>query len=109
MWPRIPPTIVSVRVRDAWAQTIKRIATTYHPRRVILFGSQARGDADPDSDVDLLVVFDDERDGRERRVGIRRLLGDAPFAKDVLVARWAAHRGRPASTEEGIVVYERCR
>lgn len=28
------------------------------PRRIVLFGSVARGDEGPDSDLDLLVVFD---------------------------------------------------
>jgi len=113
MWPRIPPTISNPRVRDAWPLTIKRIATAYHPRRIILFGSQARGNADPASDVDLLVVFDDERDERQRRVGIRRLLADAPFAKDVLVASEdELERPMPgtafaSAVKEGIVVYER--
>jgi uncharacterized protein len=31
-------------------------------KRVILFGSRARGDARPDSDVDLLLVVDDDAD-----------------------------------------------
>ena len=38
----------------------KRILTADRPRvrRIILFGSRARGDARPDSDLDLLVVID---------------------------------------------------
>jgi uncharacterized protein len=34
----------------------KRIAREFRPQRVILFGSHARGSAQPDSDVDLLVI-----------------------------------------------------
>ncbi len=34
----------------------RRIAEQYQIRRMILFGSQARGDARKDSDVDLVVV-----------------------------------------------------
>ena len=30
------------------------------PQRVILFGSRARGEATRDSDIDLLVVVDDD-------------------------------------------------
>lgn len=33
---------------------------SYQPQRVILFGSVARGDADADSDLDVLVVKDTE-------------------------------------------------
>ena len=35
-----------------------RLVDLYRPARITLFGSQARGDARPDSDVDLLVEMD---------------------------------------------------
>ena len=35
----------------------RRIAREFKPRRIVLFGSYARGDATPDSDVDLLVIL----------------------------------------------------
>jgi predicted nucleotidyltransferase len=37
----------------------ERLAADLHPREIWLFGSRARGDALPDSDFDLLLVFDD--------------------------------------------------
>jgi predicted nucleotidyltransferase len=37
-------------------ETIRRIAAKHGARQVRLFGSLARGEADPDSDIDLLVV-----------------------------------------------------
>jgi len=40
-----------------------KIAREFHPEKIILFGSHARGDAGPDSDVDLLVIM--PRDGQE--------------------------------------------
>ena len=36
---------------------VRRIVKRFHPDRVILFGSHARGTAGPDSDVDLLVIM----------------------------------------------------
>src|SRR5579875_1577019 len=36
---------------------VRRIVRDFHPERVILFGSHARGEAGPDSDVDLLIVM----------------------------------------------------
>src|SRR5262245_39821836 len=36
------------------------IVQYFNPQRVILFGSRARGEATPDSDIDLLVVVDDD-------------------------------------------------
>jgi predicted nucleotidyltransferase len=35
-----------------------QIAREFDPEKIILFGSQARGDARPDSDVGLLVIVD---------------------------------------------------
>ena len=36
------------------------VVAYFQPRRVIVFGSVARGEAGPDSDIDLLVVVDDD-------------------------------------------------
>ena len=41
-----------------------KIVGEFKPEKIILFGSHARGDAKPDSDVDLLVIM--PRDGKER-------------------------------------------
>ena len=37
------------------------IVAYFKPQRVILFGSRARGEATRDSDIDLLVVVDDDK------------------------------------------------
>jgi len=39
---------------------IDSIVRTYAPRRVVLFGSQVRDTANADSDLDLLIVLDDD-------------------------------------------------
>jgi len=40
-------------------EQVMAIASRHHASRVRLFGSAARGDDRPDSDIDLLVDFDD--------------------------------------------------
>lgn len=39
---------------------LRRFCETHHVRRLSLFGSQLKGNAGPDSDVDFLVEFDPE-------------------------------------------------
>ena len=39
-------------------ETLARFCEAHHIRRLSLFGSQLKGTARPDSDVDLLVEFD---------------------------------------------------
>ena len=67
-------------------ETVKRIVATVQPQRIILFGSAARGDMGPDSDIDLLVVV---RDGIHRRRTVqtlyRSLIG-VGFATELVVA-----------------------
>jgi predicted nucleotidyltransferase len=63
----------------------QRIAEKYNPLRIILFGSQARGDAGDTSDVDLLIVFPQVDDRRQMNIQIRRLLSDVPVCKDIFV------------------------
>lgn len=42
------------------ADLLQSIVAYFRPREVILFGSHARGEAGTDSDIDLVVVLDDE-------------------------------------------------
>jgi len=61
------------------------IAREFYPQRIILFGSHARGEPTPDSDVDLLVIM--PRDGKtphQQAVEIRRRVS-AGFPLDLLV------------------------
>jgi predicted nucleotidyltransferase len=39
----------------------ERLSETFHLRELILFGSKARGDSEEWSDVDVLVLVDDEK------------------------------------------------
>ena len=64
---------------------VKRIVKKFHPEQIILFGSQARGDARPDSDVDLLVVMPVKGSIRELRLDIREALHSIPISVDVIV------------------------
>jgi uncharacterized protein len=64
---------------------VKRIVKKFRPERVILFGSQARGEAGPDSDVDLLVVMDFEGTAFDKELEIRLALHDVRVPKDIIV------------------------
>ena len=66
---------------------VKRIVKKFHPERVILFGSHARGDAGSDSDVDLLVIMDFEGTVRDKELEIRQALHDILVPLDVIVTR----------------------
>lgn len=65
---------------------IKRIMETISPVRIILFGSNARGDAGPDSDIDLLVIVADGTHRLDTVQAIYRNLIGLNFAVDVVVA-----------------------
>jgi predicted nucleotidyltransferase len=100
---------------EAALQTlIDRIVDQFRPRRLILFGSHARGTAGAASDVDILVVFDEVADKRQKAIELRRALADLPIAKDFVVTTpdEIARRGHIVGTvlraalREGCVVYE---
>jgi predicted nucleotidyltransferase len=38
------------------ARVVERLVSAFHPDRIYAFGSQVRGEAEPESDIDLLIV-----------------------------------------------------
>lgn len=62
-----------------------RVLSVIKPQKIILFGSAARGNAGPDSDIDLLVIGNVAHRGRTAQRIYRRLIGvGAPV--DIVVA-----------------------
>ena len=64
---------------------VERIVEQFHPAKVILFGSYARGWAGPDSDADLLVVMEVKGSKRRQAVEIDLALSDRTFPLDLIV------------------------
>jgi predicted nucleotidyltransferase len=100
-------------------EMVEAIVRKVDPERVYLFGSYARGEAGPDSDVDLLVVerepFSPERSRLDEITRVRRALSAFRVAKDILVfsseefARWKDSLNHIIARclREGRVLYER--
>ena len=94
---------------------VELIVERFHPEKVILFGSHARGEAGPDSDVDLLIVMPVKGSRREKAVQIGVALQDIRAPKDIIVTtpenfEWRKEISgtveRPAD-REGMVLYAR--
>lgn len=64
---------------------VHRIAERFHPSRIILFGSQARGDTNESSDVDLMVVLNHIPNKHRTTVEILDSLRDVHVSKDIIV------------------------
>ncbi len=64
---------------------VQRIAKKFRPDRIILFGSQARGGAGPNSDIDLLVVMPVQGSVFEKGLEIALALPNFPTRVDVVV------------------------
>ena len=70
---------------DLIDEAARRIARAAPGARVILFGSQARGEAGPDSDVDLLVIEPRVEDRFAEIVRLQRVLAPLRLPADVVV------------------------
>ena len=64
---------------------VRRILAVVQPRRIVLFGSAARGDMRPDSDLDVLVVMPDGVHRGKTVEAIYRGMWGFGFAKDIVV------------------------
>lgn len=100
---------------DAIREIVARIVAKFAPEKVIVFGSAARGTADADGDVDLLIVMQIHGSRRQLATDIERSLIGIPVPVDLVVItpeELARDRGRVGTIvrpalREGRVVYER--
>ena len=81
-----------ILVQDpALGEIVLRLVAAYRPDRIYLFGSIARGDADQDSDYDLMVVVpDDAPPERSDSALAYKVLRGTGVVADVLV--WTRSR-----------------
>ena len=94
----------------------RRLVTFYRPVRIYLFGSEARSEAGPDSDLDFLVVVpDDTPDQMMRSSEVYSRLSGFGIPKDIVPWRQSDFDCRathvkaslPATVvREGRLVYE---
>jgi predicted nucleotidyltransferase len=84
------------------------------PKKIILFGSYARGEAREDSDLDFLVVEEEVESRRNEMVRLRRVLSPLRIPVDILVTterifrEWADTAGTVLceAAQAGEVMYE---
>ena len=108
--------MVKDRIGEPLLQTIvQHLLVAGRPQKIILFGSQARGQADRDSDYDLLVIENSSQPRYRRSVSYRRALKDLGTSKDIVVwtprevEEWQNVSNAFVTTalREGVVLYER--
>ncbi|MEK7328299.1 MAG: nucleotidyltransferase domain-containing protein [Chloroflexota bacterium] len=66
-------------------EIVRRIVEAAHPKKVILFGSRARGQARPDSDLDLLVIAESAQPRHRRSAPLYGVLSDILLPMDIIV------------------------
>jgi len=67
------------------AEVTKRLVEGFHPDRIILFGSQARGTANEHSDVDIMVICPVNDDYDSLTLAMYRALRGLGIAKDIVI------------------------
>jgi uncharacterized protein len=95
-------------------ELVRRIRGAIDARKIVLFGSRARGDAKPESDADVLVVAESVLPRYRRASPIYAAVADLPFEVEALVFTqaevddWSSVPESLVATalREGIVLYE---
>jgi uncharacterized protein len=72
-------------VAETLPAAVEKIVRELNPEKIILFGSYAYGNPTPDSDVDLLVIWNTTKSRRDRILDVSRLLYPRSFPVDIIV------------------------
>ena len=107
---------MTAQVQSELDNIIKTIADTGIASKIILFGSLARGEENPDSDIDLCILTPiTDRRPIDISIELRCMLFNVKNPLDILTYnqdRFAEHATQQTSfahviNKEGVVVYER--
>jgi len=96
-------------------QIVEQIVKVLDPEKIILFGSYARGEAGPDSDVDIAVIAETDQPRGHRTLALAEGWPHVGFPTDILVFtpdEWDEWVGLVntipnEAAAEGRVIYER--
>ena len=100
---------------NEYQEIIASIVAEIHPEKIILFGSRARGQARPDSDMDLLVIARSSEPRHRRSAKLYGVLSQFVAPMDIIVYTpqeiedWSAVPQAFITTavREGKVLYEK--
>jgi predicted nucleotidyltransferase len=101
--------------QPAYEEVTRRILAASDPTQIIVFGSHAREEGTPDSDLDILVVLDEVESTRAESIRLRRALRGLMYPFDIIIStpeQLARYRHIPGLIyktilDEGKVIYER--
>jgi len=96
-------------------EMVQRIVARFHPDRIILFGSYAKGTPTTDSDLDILIVMPVKGSRRSKANEIDLALSDRTIPIDLIVVTPEQFERQKdvvgtivrAAAREGRTVYER--
>ena len=100
---------------DQLAEIVRRVVEAVDPDKIILFGSQARGDAQEHSDLDLMIVKASDLPRHRRTAPIHKALWSIDIPTDILwytpeeIDEWSEVRQHVATqaTRQSRTLYEK--
>ena len=107
--------ITTINDEPKLREIVRRLVEAVDPDRIILFGSRARGDAGPDSDVDLLIIKDSDVPRHRRTIPAYSALKGLAIPTDIIwrtpaeIVEWSRVPNHVVTRamREGRVLYER--
>ncbi|MFQ6074277.1 MAG: nucleotidyltransferase family protein [Candidatus Bathyarchaeia archaeon] len=99
------------QLKSSLSEIVASIKTVDGVIGIVLFGSFARGEADEGSDIDLLVLFEDEDKMRRNEWEVTRRIAPSIFAQSICVCPSLLKKMNPVFVQsvlnEGIILYMR--